>query len=126
MKTNHIRLGAFFAMTAVIAGAFGAHALKRFLEPAQLDTFEIGVRYQFYHALALILTGLLRGHLPEKKLHTIGYLFMAGIILFSGSLYLLATQKIIGMNLAWLGPITPIGGSLFIVGWALLVFEKQK
>ena len=124
MQTTFIRTGAVFALTAVVLGAFGAHALKSVLESAQLETFEIGVRYQFYHALGLILLGLLQPHLPAKRLTTIGWLFVAGIFLFSGSLYLLATQSALGVNLSWLGPITPIGGSLLIAGWALLAASK--
>ena len=124
MQTKFIRMGAIFALTAVVLGAFGAHALKSVLESAQLETFEIGVRYQFYHALGLILLGLLQPHLPAKRLTNIGWLFVAGIFFFSGSLYLLATQAAIGVNLSWLGPITPIGGSLLIAGWALLAASK--
>ena len=126
MQGTFIRLGAIFAMTAVVLGAFGAHALKEVLEPAQLETFEIGVRYQFYHALGLILVGLLQQHLESKHLYRTGWLFVAGICLFSGSLYLLAAQDTLGVNLSWLGPITPIGGTLFIIGWGLLLLPVGK
>ncbi|MDP4710437.1 MAG: DUF423 domain-containing protein [Saprospiraceae bacterium] len=126
MQGTFIRLGAIFAMTAVVLGAFGAHALKEVLESAQLETFEIGVRYQFYHALGLILAGLLQQHLESKHLHRTGWLFVAGICLFSGSLYLLAAQDALGVNLSWLGPVTPIGGTLFIIGWGLLLLPVGK
>lgn len=126
MQGTFIRLGAIFAMTAVVLGAFGAHALKEVLEPAQLETFEIGVRYQFYHALGLILAGLLQQHLESKHLQRTGWLFVAGICLFSGSLYLLAVQDTLGVNLSWLGPVTPIGGTLFIIGWGLLLLPVGK
>lgn len=126
MQTKFIKLGAGFAMAAVILGAFGAHALEEVLSPSQLDTFEIGVRYQFYQALGLILIGLLQNHFTNKKLNNAGWLFVTGIAFFSGSLYLLAGQEALGMNLSWLGPITPIGGSLFIIGWFLVLLGAKK
>lgn len=131
MQTTFIKLGAGFAMAAVILGAFGAHALEKILNPDQLATYEIGVRYQFYHALGLILIGLLQNHFPNRKLSNAGWLFVTGITFFSGSLYLLALQEALGMDLSWLGPITPIGGSLLIIGWFLILLgipgdQKEK
>jgi len=107
-------------MTAVILGAFGAHMLKEILSPEQLQSFETGVRYQMFHGIVLVMIAL-KGHsfhLPNEK--TITTLFGAGIILFSFSIYGLNLQDVLGLKLRWLGPITPIGGTLLIVGWALI------
>lgn len=115
---NWARLaGAFFALIAVGFGAFAAHGLREHLSEAQLRTFEVGVRYQFYHALALILVGSIG---PRGKLATASAVcFVVGIVCFSGSLYLLATQD----GWRWLGPVTPLGGVLFLVGWGLTLFR---
>lgn len=116
-------IGALAALLAVIIGAFGAHGLKAVLDPAQLNTFEIGVRYQFYHSIAMILAGILFFHIPEKTILTGGWFFLIGILLFSGSLYLLACREVLGIS-GWtfLGPLTPIGGVFFILGWGMIVF----
>lgn len=111
---------------AVILGAFGAHALKARLTPDQLQTFETGVRYQMYHALALFVCAWLidRG-LPGAS--AAGGLFLAGILLFSGSLYLLATRELTGLNSwRWLGPVTPLGGLCFIAGWITLAVSALR
>jgi len=109
-----IRLGAGFMFLAVGLGAFGAHALKARLEPDMLAIFETGVRYQVYHALALLLLAAVRG--PSKA----GWCFTAGIVLFSGSLYILALTGV----RKW-GAVTPIGGVLFLTGWLILLFSRQ-
>jgi uncharacterized membrane protein YgdD (TMEM256/DUF423 family) len=114
------------AMLAVILGAFGAHALKEALAPEQLQTFEIGVRYQFYHALAIIGVGLLLYFRKVSLLPWAGWLFAAGILLFSGSLYLLSMQELLQLSAAWLGPVTPIGGVLFILGWGAFIFASYQ
>ncbi len=109
------RLGAGFMFLAVGLGAFGAHALKARLSPEMLVIFETGVRYQVYHALALLLLASLRG--PSKA----AWCFTAGIVVFSGSLYALAltgTRK-------W-GAVTPIGGVLFLAGWLILLFQRSS
>ncbi|OJJ22059.1 hypothetical protein BKI52_08450 [marine bacterium AO1-C] len=109
--------GAIFSGLSVALGAFGAHALKALLEKNQrVDVFETAVRYQFFHALALILLGILAQQMPHKYLNNAGYAFIIGIIIFSGSLYILAIT-----NIRWLGAITPIGGVAFIVGWVLML-----
>ena len=113
--------GAGFALLAVALGAFGAHALKAQLEPRMLDVFETGVRYQMYHALALLLLAALAGQLPEGPAAWSGRLFVAGIVLFSGSLYLLALSGI-----PWLGAITPLGGVCFLAGWTLLLVAALR
>jgi uncharacterized membrane protein YgdD (TMEM256/DUF423 family) len=110
-----MRLGAGFMFLAVGLGAFGAHALKSRLEPDMLAIFETGVRYQVYHALALLLLASLRG--PSKA----GWCFTAGIALFSGSLYILALTGV----RKW-GAVTPIGGVLFLIGWLILMFSRSS
>lgn len=116
-----IRIGALLGGLGVIAGAFGAHYLRERLklEPRQLDSFETGVRYQLVHAIALMIVGLLSLHSGRAgaALTAVGWLFLVGTLLFSGSIYLLALG--IGPR-ALLGPTTPIGGSLLIVGWFVL------
>ncbi len=113
--------GAIFAALAVILGAFGAHALKEVLTESQLQTFETGVRYQVYHAFALLITGVAYAHMPVKQLKLASLFFIIGIILFSGSLYLLVMIKMNGqVGLGGLGLLTPIGGLFFILGWIML------
>lgn len=109
-------LGAFFAVTSVILGAFGAHALKQKISSDMLAIFEVGVRYQMYHALALIAIALALHHFPGFSLETAGWLFIAGTIIFSGSLYILSLSG----NTLW-GAVTPFGGLLWIIAW-LFVF----
>ncbi len=113
--------GAGFGLLGVAMGAFGAHALKAQLEPRMLDIFETGVRYQLYHALALLLLAALAGELPEGPATWAGRLFVAGIVLFSGSLYLLAISGV-----TWLGAVTPLGGVCFLAGWALLLLAALR
>jgi len=117
----------FFGMTAIILGAFGAHALKKVLTVDQLVTFETGVKYQMYHALFLLFLGL-NNHLSFKTKKTILVLTILGIIFFSGSIYLLATDSLNDINFKIIGFITPIGGLLLIMAWAILTiyFLKKK
>jgi len=128
MSAKFIRLAALLGTFAVSIGAFGAHGLKGFLERNQIDpapvlhTYETGVQYHFYHTLAIGLVGLLLAHQPENKwLIRAGWLFLAGIVGFSGSLYLLATQSFLPFPVRWVGPITPLGGLFFIAGWLSLL-----
>ena len=124
----HILFGLTFACLGVIIGAFAAHGLKPLLSLKEVNNFETGVKYQFYHAFALIVLGLLGAHFPngDKSFKLAGFLFFIGIILFSGSLYLLSTQSILKISIPFLGPITPIGGVLLILGWALSIFGVLK
>ena len=128
MNYTFLRLGCLFALMGVILGAFGAHSLKSQLSLDQLATFETGVRYQFYHAFALIIVGILASFFENNRfLNYAGYLFTIGIIFFSGSIYLLACRQLLGIeHWRWLGPITPIGGTFFIVAWSLLLFGTRK
>lgn len=101
---------------AVMIGAFGAHALKSTLEAqGRLDTFETAVKYQFYHTLALFIIGVLLYHIHDKLLAYAGVSMLTGIVIFSGSLYVLCLSGI-----RWMGAITPLGGLLMILGWVLL------
>jgi uncharacterized membrane protein YgdD (TMEM256/DUF423 family) len=116
-----------FAVLAVILGAFGAHALKQIFTPDQLLSFETGVRYQFYHAFALLFTGVIYSVFQSKLLKWAVTCFILGIIGFSGSIYLLTYLKATSnIGLGGLGIITPIGGLFFIAGWILLFFGIQQ
>ncbi len=109
--------GAFLALLAVMAGAFGAHGLRGLVSDRGLEVFQTAVTYQMYHSIALVLLALLSGQgLPRKWLGWSAGFFLAGILLFSGSLYLLVLTDI-----RWIGPITPLGGMFFMLGWALLI-----
>ncbi len=122
MNKNFLTAGALLAAVAVICGAFGAHFLKTKLSAEGLQTFETAVRYQFYHAFALLVTGILYKEFSNKLLKWAGNLFIAGIILFSGSLYILCGVQ----SLKWIGAITPFGGLCFITGWILLAAVITK
>jgi uncharacterized membrane protein YgdD (TMEM256/DUF423 family) len=112
--------GSLLAALAVILGAFGAHALKALVTPEKLMVFETGVRYHFYHSLALLATGIIYSHFPAKQLRLATGLFITGIALFSGSLYAMVFVGISGGSLGPLGIITPIGGLFFIAAWIML------
>ncbi len=112
-------------MTAIILGAFGAHALKKHLTVEELVTFETGVKYQMYHALFLLFLGLTT-LVTEKSKKTIFQLVIFGVIFFSGSIYFLATKTITGIDFKPLGILTPIGGTLLILGWCLLLWNILK
>ena len=119
MSINYLRAGALFGLFAVALGAFGAHGLKAIVEPSQISTFETGVRYQFYHAFALLVLGLMMLHLNNKYLRWAGKAFIIGIFCFSGSLYLLALREVLSLGAfaKIIGPITPIGGLILMAGW---------
>ncbi len=117
-----LMLASVFGLLGVAIGAFGAHALKPILlESGRLETFELAVRYQFYHVFALLATGMLMNQLPVKFLEFASLFFTGGILFFSGSLYLLCFT-----GLGFLGAITPIGGVLFISGWICLLISAFK
>ncbi len=125
MNKKIIVTAGFFGMTAIILGAFGAHALKKVLTLDQLATFETGVKYQMYHALFLLFIGL-NNQLPAKTKKTILVLTILGVIFFSGSIYLLATMSISNVDFKTLGFLTPIGGVLLIAAWGMLVVNFLK
>jgi uncharacterized membrane protein YgdD (TMEM256/DUF423 family) len=110
-------LGAIFALLAVALGAFGAHALQGTFGPGLADVYETGVRYHFYHALGLFAVAVAVDRWPKSPAPIAGWLFVAGIVLFSGSLYLLSTTGI-----RVLGAITPLGGLALLAGWAVLAW----
>ncbi len=113
---NFLLIGAVFGFLGVAIGAFGAHGLRSRLSPDMLAVFDIGVRYQMYHVFALLIVGLAIGRTGPARLLTVaGWSFVAGILIFSGSLYALALT-----GATTLGAITPIGGLGFLIGWALL------
>lgn len=121
-KETTVLWGAVMGGVAVAIGAFGAHALKPFLAAAgRQDTFELAVRYQFYHALALLVTGLAMHQMESKKLQYSSLCFLFGILFFSGSLYTLCFT-----GLGVLGAVTPLGGVFFISGWVLLAIGVYK
>lgn len=105
-------IGAVYACMSVIAGAFGSHALKQRLSPDLLAAFEIGARYQMYHALALMAVGLACARWPGRLMNAAGWCFAAGTLFFSGSLYQLSLT-----GSKWLGIITPVGGGILMLGW---------
>jgi uncharacterized membrane protein YgdD (TMEM256/DUF423 family) len=121
MDRVFLTIGALSAGIAVAAGAFGAHGLKSRLSAEMLNTFEVGVRYQMYHAFALIVTAWAQARWPTAQLTVSGWLFILGTVLFSGSLYLLSLTGI-----RWLGAITPLGGLAFLAGWLCLAWAAWK
>ncbi|MFE3872705.1 DUF423 domain-containing protein [Flavobacterium sp. ZS1P70] len=125
MDKKIISTGAFIGMLAIILGAFGAHALKKVLSIEQLSTFETGVRYQMYQALFLLFIGLMT-NLSQKTKKTIYNLVLFGVILFSGSIYLLATNTLTTFDFKVIGFLTPIGGLLLILAWGLLFWNVTK
>jgi len=117
MAGKWVMIAAINGLLAVALGAFGAHVLKDRLEPAQLSSFEVGIRYQMYHALALLAIAWVMTVRPSRSARAAAVFMLIGIILFSGSIY--------GLTLAswrWLGPVTPIGGMSLMIGWLLLAW----
>lgn len=127
MERKYYISGILFGLIAILIGAFGAHGLKPLLTPEALTTLETGVKYQMYHALLLLLLGILisNGHQFSKAIF---YLLIAGVVLFSGSIYLLATNDLTSLDFRALALATPLGGSLLIISWAwlLVYFIKLK
>ena len=123
MKIDKL-FGAIFALLSVIIGAFNSHAFKKILPDTALESIDVGLRYMMYHGLALLILSMLS--IEKKK--WIAIFFIVGTIFFSFSIFLLSIQSIVNIQLSWLGPITPIGGSFLIFGWILLVYKfvKQK
>jgi uncharacterized membrane protein YgdD (TMEM256/DUF423 family) len=116
-----VTLGALSGFIAVGAGAFGAHALRARLAPDMLAVFETAARYQMYHALALVLVAWVGTRWPGSAAVYAGWLFVAGTVLFSGSLYLMAFTGV-----RWLGAITPLGGAAFLAGWVALALATRQ
>jgi len=122
---NSIKIAILFCLSAVILGAFGAHALREVLSESQISSFQTGVRYQFFHGLAILIISLNMNYFTDR-LSSIIKIMSAGIILFSFSIYLLNIQDLIGFSMSYIGPITPIGGLLLITSWIGLFFNIKK
>lgn len=125
MNKRILILAAILGLTSVIIGAFGAHGLKQVLNADQLQTFEVGVRYQMYHALFLLFIGL-TDKITVKAKSAIFYLILVGVIFFSGSIYGLATNDLTGFDFKKIAFITPIGGSLLIASWIIILLNFFK
>jgi uncharacterized membrane protein YgdD (TMEM256/DUF423 family) len=122
MAKHFLLIAGLSGLVAVILGAFGAHGLRGKITPELLAAFQTGVQYQFYHTLALLLVAVLLLRFPEfSSLHWVGLAFVAGLLLFSGSLYALALG-----GPRWLGPVTPLGGVCFIAGWLMLCVSAWR
>ncbi len=122
MQKLFLIAGGIAMALAVVLGAFGAHALENRLSEKMVDIFQTGVTYHFYHAIGLLILGLVANYLPDSGLlKWSGWLMIGGILLFSGSLYILATS-----GLRWLGTVTPFGGICFIVSWILFAVAVWK
>ncbi|NUQ16089.1 MAG: DUF423 domain-containing protein [Flavobacteriales bacterium] len=123
-----VTLGAIVLATAVALGAFGAHALRARLAPEALAQWRTGVEYQFYHGLGMLLLAALHQRLPERPLRLALALLLAGVLAFCGSLYLLATRDILGIQglTPVLGPLTPLGGLCFIAAWVLVLLAARR
>lgn len=129
LSKYYISIAAFLGALTVALGAFGAHALKAVLSPAALITYETAVRYQMYHVVALLITGILMNKAAspkeQKLLSRAGLFFIDGIVLFSGSLYFIVAKPFLGIEgLPWVGVITPMGGLLWMVAWVLLALSQ--
>jgi uncharacterized membrane protein YgdD (TMEM256/DUF423 family) len=127
MQKLFLSVAAGSGAVAVMLGAMGAHALKAKITAEQLLTYETAVKYQMYHTLGLLIIALLMDKLDARLLGYSGWLFIAGIFLFSGSVYLLSLRNLLGIE-SWifLGPVTPIGGLCFIAGWVIVLFASLK
>lgn len=125
MKTFTLLVGATYGLLSIILGAFGAHAFKKVLSPEKLSSFEIGVKYQMYAALFLLLIGFCL-KLDNNLEKWTALLMVLGGFLFSVSIYLLAFQEVFGVSLKFLGPVTPLGGLLMILSWGLLIITLAK
>lgn len=143
MQNKFLSIAAVSGILCVGLGAFGAHSLKEHLDESSLKTFETGVRYQFYHTFALLFVWLTTRNQKEKQkekqrekekegrnekiINLSGYLFLIGIILFSGSLYIMSCSNLIGIgDQKWIGAITPLGGLSFISGWVCLLIYSLR
>jgi uncharacterized membrane protein YgdD (TMEM256/DUF423 family) len=126
MHKGFLRTAALIGAISVMLGAFAAHALKNLFSPENLQTFETAVRYQFYHVFALLAAGILYASFPGKLMEWAGRSFIIGIILFSGSLYLLCYVKYQEIPMNWIGAITPFGGTAFIAGWIMMFMAILK
>ncbi len=127
MNKNYLMIAAILGALSVILGAFGAHGLKTRMNADTFEVFETAVKYQFYHVFALLAVAIISQYIPGSLITWSGRCFITGVIIFSGSLYLLSYFKMIGnTQMNWLGAVTPIGGLCFIGGWLLLAIAAIK
>jgi uncharacterized membrane protein YgdD (TMEM256/DUF423 family) len=127
MNKRIVITGALLIVLSIILGAFGAHALKDYITTEKLSSFEVGVRYQMYSGLTLLIIGLSADKL-FSQIRLVFLLQLTGIVLFSGSIYLLALSDLIGNSMRFMGPVTPIGGFLIIMSWLIFIVQviRQK
>ena len=126
-SSKYLMIAGLTGAVAVAIGAFGAHGIKPHLDEYQLGIFKTGNQYHFYHALAMLLVAFLMSMNSTRYNKWAFYSFLIGVILFSGSLYLLATRTLLGIEeWKWLGPMTPIGGVFFILGWLMIAYAAFK
>lgn len=128
MDKRSITVGSMLLLIAVALGAFGAHGLRSHVGPAAVAQWNTAVEYQFYHGFGVLLLAAFANRLPPQRIRLIRSLFVAGVLLFSGSIYLLATRDILGTQTLSpiLGPITPLGGLCFMAGWAVLFITAWR
>ena len=125
MKRSYYIAGFSLGLIAVVLGAFATHGLKPSLSADAIDSFETGVRYQMYHAFLLLVIGNMQQHGNRMPFYLL-YMIIAGVLLFSGSIYLLATNTLTAIDFKILGPVTPLGGSLLIFCWGILIWNSIK
>lgn len=125
MNKNIAVTATLLIVLGIVLGAFGAHGLKEVVSAEKVASYEVGVRYQIYHGLALIILAF-NANKFEEGLRTFLIFILAGVILFSGSIYLLAINDLIELDLKFLGPVTPVGGVLLIMGWGILLRKFLK
>lgn len=123
---GYIKLGVLIILLGIVAGAFGAHFIENKFGERSSQIFETASRYQIYHGFGIIILGLLWSHVNQQYLNRAKWLFIAGILCFSGSLYLLAVKSLLGSFTKVIGPITPIGGLLFIIGWVVVLLSLKR
>lgn len=125
MSRRFFIAGFAFGLLGIILGAYATHGLRPILTPEAMDSFETGVQYQIYHALLLLIIGNIKP-VPSRLFHWVFYLLVIGIVLFSGTIYFLATNALTSVDFRLLGPITPLGGSLLILCWVILLIYSLK
>ncbi len=126
MHKGFVKTAALSGALSVALGAFAAHGLKQLLQPDTLQIFETAIRYQFYHVFALLAAGILYKEYPGKLMLWAGRSFIAGMLLFSGSLFVLCYVKYSALPLNWIGAVTPFGGAAFIAGWIMLFLAVYR
>ncbi len=125
MKKNIVIFAATLFSLAIILGAFGAHGLKQLVDKNSVESFEVGIRYQFYISIAILLIGL-NADKFTFSIQRICVLMALGLALFSGSIYLLAIKELLPFSIRFLGPVTPIGGLIMIIGFVILIYKLAR